>query len=294
MCPDKKNISEEQKLEKLRRISFGKQEEKRIRVYLPAELCLDGHDAFLTAFRHAEPVAFNIVDFHLPEVTGAEGRFPFFRNAGAVLAGYYLSESSLKIIKDMTGHDVPQCFTNDADGTNMAILEHFSADEDIARDDYIVGYFREGQPTFFYFHQGEFSPCTCETYTLSLDVFSRNTGILETTMMRSKTAIISGCGSVGSYVALELARGGVGNFLLIDNDVISYANVCRHQCGIADVGRYKTVAVADRIRMINPEARIEMQNCLVENVNPAVFAQHCGPDSVIVGCADNRQGDLFA
>jgi len=133
-----------------------------------------------------------------------------------------------------------------------------------------------------------------ESYSLSLDVFSRNTGILETTMMRSKTAVISGCGSVGSYVALELARGGVGNFLLIDNDVISYANVCRHQCGIADVGRYKTNAVADRIRMINPEARIEMQNCLVENVNPDVFAQHCGPDSVIVGCADNRQGDLFA
>ena len=52
-----------------------------------------------------------------------------------------------------------------------------------------------------------------EFYSLYLNIFSRNKGILETSVMREKSAVILGCGSVGSLVALELARSGVGNFL---------------------------------------------------------------------------------
>ena len=46
-------------------------------------------------------------------------------------------------------------------------------------------------------------PLTQETYTLKLDVFSRNTGILESDIMLTKGAVFIGCGSVGSLFALE-------------------------------------------------------------------------------------------
>ena len=90
-------------------------------------------------------------------------------------------------------------------------------------------------------------PLTQETYTLKLDVFSRNTGILESDIMLTKGAVFIGCGSVGSLFALELARAGVGRFMLVDSDILGYHNICRHQCGIFDVGRYKTDAMRDRI-----------------------------------------------
>jgi molybdopterin/thiamine biosynthesis adenylyltransferase len=138
------------------------------------------------------------------------------------------------------------------------------------------------------------TPCTVEYYDLVQDVFSRNTGILETSTLLDKSAVISGCGSVGSYVALELARSGVGKFLLIDNDRLSYHNVCRHQCGISEVGRLKVNVVADRIRDINPSAVVESIPSIIERVELNVWEKWMGPDSIIVGCADNREADLYA
>ncbi len=144
------------------------------------------------------------------------------------------------------------------------------------------------------FSTGEGKSCKKELYSLVLDVFSRNTGILETSIMQNKCAIISGCGSVGSLVALELAKAGVGRFLLIDNDTVAYHNICRHQCGIADVGKYKVSAIKDRILQINPTALVETVDDIIENVPKEVFDRHCSNDALIIGCADNREGDIYA
>jgi len=136
--------------------------------------------------------------------------------------------------------------------------------------------------------------CRVEVYSLILDVFSRNSGIIENGALLDSTAIISGCGSVGSLVALELARAGVGRFLLIDNDVLAYQNICRHQCGISDVGKYKVDALRDRISNVNPKAHVHCQHDIIERVAKDVFDTFCTTPCLIVGCADNRDGDLYA
>jgi len=132
-----------------------------------------------------------------------------------------------------------------------------------------------------------------ETYALKLDVFSRNTGILESSIMLDKSALFIGCGSVGSLVALELAKAGVGKFMLVDNDVFGYHNICRHQCGIYDVGRYKTDALADRILQINPYAVIVKKNCVIQDVDKDEIMSFCDHNSIVIGGADNREGDLY-
>jgi molybdopterin/thiamine biosynthesis adenylyltransferase len=136
--------------------------------------------------------------------------------------------------------------------------------------------------------------CNSESYTLIADVFSRNKGILESDVMLNKTAIITGCGSTGSIIALELARAGVGNFLLIDNDVLSYHNICRHQCGISDVGKFKVNAVAERILQINPEASVQKITLIIEDIPESTFNNICNNETIIIGCADNREGNLYA
>lgn len=133
-----------------------------------------------------------------------------------------------------------------------------------------------------------------DTYTLKLDVFSRNTGILESSIMLNKTALFVGCGSVGSLVAVELAKAGVGKFMLVDNDIFGYHNICRHQCGIYDVGRYKTDAVADRILQINPYATVIKKNTMIQDVDRDEIFAFCNHDSIVIGGADNREGDLYA
>lgn len=136
--------------------------------------------------------------------------------------------------------------------------------------------------------------CSIERYSLKLDVFSRNVGILESDIMLSKKAVLIGCGSVCSFVALELAKSGVGNFILIDSDVFGYHNICRHQCGMLDVGRYKTEALKDRILLINPYANVITFNCLIQQAPLDVLSNFCDENTIFIGGADNREGDLYA
>lgn len=136
--------------------------------------------------------------------------------------------------------------------------------------------------------------CELEPYQLKIDIFSRNTGILESDIMLKKGALLIGCGSVGSLVAMELARAGVGRFFLIDMDMMGYHNICRHQCGVQDVGKFKTTAVKERILQINPYAEVHTANKMIQEVSLDELGQFCNEDTIIVGCADNREGDLYA
>lgn len=136
--------------------------------------------------------------------------------------------------------------------------------------------------------------CEQEPFKLKMDIFLRNTGILESDIMLKKGAIIIGCGSVGSLVALELARAGVGRFFLIDMDILGYHNICRHQCGVQDVGKYKTTAVKERILQINPTAQVITEHKMIQEIALGAFEEFCNEDSIIIGCADNREGDLYA
>jgi molybdopterin/thiamine biosynthesis adenylyltransferase len=291
---NKKILTEEEKLQKLRRVGYKAAESEKARVFLPTSLEKENTGLVLEGFLSDQPVSFNVTDFYPPTSDPEYSRYPFFRKMGAGFIGYFIGLEALKNLDKKSDGSFNKAILDDPDEALQNLEQVIGKEWLYSKTPFLIGFPAEDKQVFYCIRNSRFEPCKTESYSLSLDVFSRNTGILETGMMKSMTAIISGCGSVGSYVALELARSGVGRFLLIDNDVVSYANVCRHQCGIADVGRYKVNAVADRIRLINPEAIIGMQNTVVENVPPSVFSEFCGPDAIIIGCADNRQGDLFA
>lgn len=139
-------------------------------------------------------------------------------------------------------------------------------------------------------------PCRVETYSLEADLFSRNSGLLETAALLQSGVVVCGCGSVGSLAALDLARSGVGRFLLVDPDLLAIENLCRHQCGLADVGRRKVQAVAERIRQINPQAVVETHALPLEQLDPAVIARFCSgnSDTLMLACADSRRADRHA
>lgn len=178
-------------------------------------------------------------------------------------------------------------------GQSPILLGHFYEEKpQYIDDDLISGWKDDEQNVHFETKDGKL--CELEGYSLKIDIFSRNTGILESDIMLKKGAVIIGCGSVGSLVALELARAGVGKFFLIDMDVLSYHNICRHQCGMLDVGKYKTTALRERILQINPQAEIHSSHKRIQDVPLAEIEPFCTPDSIMIGCADNREGDYYA
>ena len=123
-------------------------------------------------------------------------------------------------------------------------------------------------------------------------LFSRNTGLLESSVMSDKTALIVGCGSVGALIALELARAGVGHFILIDGDTLEIHNICRHQLGFRDLGRYKVDAVADAIHNINPYAEVHTFRGYLQEIPPEILDGF--QDGIVVGCGDNRESSAEA
>ncbi len=89
------------------------------------------------------------------------------------------------------------------------------------------------------------------------ELYSRSKGLLETSILANCRVGVVGLGSGGSTVALELAKAGVGNFVLIDFDRMELANISRHICGIGDLGRYKTKAVRDLLYARNPYIKVK-------------------------------------
>jgi molybdopterin/thiamine biosynthesis adenylyltransferase len=89
------------------------------------------------------------------------------------------------------------------------------------------------------------------------ELYSRSKGLLETDLLETKHVLIIGLGSFGSFIAVELAKAGIGKFTLIDFDRIEPSNIARHVCGIADLGRLKVHALRDIILQKNPYAIIK-------------------------------------
>ena len=129
--------------------------------------------------------------------------------------------------------------------------------------------------------------CDIEVVRLETDLFSRVKGIFDTRLLASKTLSVIGVGSGGSLAAVELAKAGVGNFILVDFDRLKAHNISRHVCGLADIGRFKTRAVRDVIRQHNPEATVQCHE--VDITDEDELLQHIveTSDLVLVG-TDNQ------
>lgn len=133
-----------------------------------------------------------------------------------------------------------------------------------------------------------------QLYSAFDDLTSRNAGILQRDVMERKRVAAIGAGSVGSKMALEMARSGVKHFLLIDNDMVEVHSIARSEYTWEDVGDYKTAALARKIRSIRPDAEIRTENRMVEDVPKDVWDAFMEPGQTIVfSGADNRSASAY-
>jgi ubiquitin-protein ligase len=70
---------------------------------------------------------------------------------------------------------------------------------------------------------------------------------------------IVGLGSIGSKVAVSLARSGVRRFLLVDDDYLVPGNLVRHELSWASVGVHKVNAVHDALRLVATGVNVDVR-----------------------------------
>ena len=68
---------------------------------------------------------------------------------------------------------------------------------------------------------------------------------------------IVGCGAVGSQLAVLLARLGIKDFILYDEDVVNSHNIANQNFNFNDIGKFKVDCVKSTIKAINPDAEVE-------------------------------------
>lgn len=93
--------------------------------------------------------------------------------------------------------------------------------------------------------------------------------------LNSSKVFVFGIGGVGGHVVEALCRAGVGEFVLVDKDEVSITNINRQIIATSDtVGKYKTEVMQERIKSINPEAKVTCINefYLPENADTIDFS----------------------
>lgn len=102
-----------------------------------------------------------------------------------------------------------------------------------------------------------------------------------------RTAVVVGCGALGSHVAAHLVRAGVGRLVLADRDFVEWHNLPRQALydeEDARAGRPKALAAARRLRRLNAQVEIREQilDVNADTVEPLIE----GADLVLDG-SDN-------
>ena len=89
----------------------------------------------------------------------------------------------------------------------------------------------------------------------------------------SATVAICGLGGLGSNIAIHLARAGVGKLILIDFDRVDITNLHRQQYKANQIGMYKTDALAENLREINPYIEFETRTERIAEDNATALLQ---------------------
>jgi len=87
------------------------------------------------------------------------------------------------------------------------------------------------------------------------ETFSRVTDAYDLAVMAQSRLIAVGAGGAAAWLE-DVARAGLGQFILIDPDTVTETNLATQQAYRRDLGRAKVDALADRIRDINPGALV--------------------------------------
>lgn len=91
------------------------------------------------------------------------------------------------------------------------------------------------------------------------------------TLSKSRVAIF-GVGGVGGYVCEALCRSGIGEFDLIDKDVVSESNINRQIIAThSSIDKPKVDVMKERMLLINPDVKVNVHHCFFLPDNSAEF-----------------------
>ncbi len=112
--------------------------------------------------------------------------------------------------------------------------------------------------------------------------------IEKTEILKKACVGIAGAGGLGSVVAENLARAGVGRLIIADFDKVEPSNLNRQRFTLDQVGMPKAEALARNIKMFNPFTEIVEVNEKVTASNCKNIFQNCNALAECFDGADQK------
>lgn len=105
--------------------------------------------------------------------------------------------------------------------------------------------------------------------------------------------IVFGMGGVGSFAAEGLVRSGIGHLTLVDFDTVCVTNVNRQLHALKGTfGKPKVELIAERCRLINPDARIDSVQAFYNEDSSADLLPPDRQPDFVVDAIDNMKAKL--
>lgn len=104
--------------------------------------------------------------------------------------------------------------------------------------------------------------------------FQRVTGAYDLELLSESRVVAVGAGGAATFLE-ELARAGVGEFVLIDPDVVAETNLATQQTYRRDVGRSKVDAIRERIVDVNPRAIVLPIRRSLDDLDDTTMSRLC-------------------
>lgn len=105
-------------------------------------------------------------------------------------------------------------------------------------------------------------------------LYARHTPGVQAKLNQAVVAI-SGLGGLGSNIAVQLCRCGIGTLRLFDFDTVDISNLNRQSYFIEDLGRLKTEALAEQLRRINPYVTVYAETVRLTGKNAGALLRDC-------------------
>lgn len=106
----------------------------------------------------------------------------------------------------------------------------------------------------------------------------------------SVVVAVCGLGGLGSNIAIALARAGVGKLILIDFDRVDITNLHRQQYKANQIGLYKTEALRDNLKEINPYLETKNYTVCLDSSNAGALLSDA---DIICEAFDNPETKAF-